>query len=113
MPTLFSELEQLLTAKGNYVLRTTGRFLGRGFPEERACAFQMVVSIRKKIVSSSRTVISFVELWRVIGYAMRNGSGRDISGFHRGNWLHSDMKDMAYFYVFKLYDQLVEKGQLE
>lgn len=28
-------------------------------------------------------------------------------------WLHSDMKDMAYFYVYKLFDQIVEKGGLK
>lgn len=47
------------------------------------------------------------------GIPRPNGWGRDISGFYRENWLHSDMKDMASFYVFKLYDQLVEKGELE
>lgn len=28
-------------------------------------------------------------------------------------WLHSDMKDMAHFYVYKLYEQLVQKGNLK
>ena len=28
-------------------------------------------------------------------------------------WLHSDMKDMAFFYVYKLYEQLVQKGNLK
>jgi len=28
------------------------------------------------------------------------------------SWLHSDMKDMAYFYVFSLYNELVMKGML-
>ena len=28
-------------------------------------------------------------------------------------WLHSDMKDMAFFYVYKLYEQLVTKGNLK
>lgn len=27
-------------------------------------------------------------------------------------WLHSDMKDMAYFYIYKLYEQLMQKGNL-
>lgn len=26
--------------------------------------------------------------------------------------LHSDMKDMSYYYVYKLYDELIEKGGL-
>lgn len=29
------------------------------------------------------------------------------------SWLHSDMKDMAYFYVYKLYEQIIEKGHLK
>lgn len=29
------------------------------------------------------------------------------------SWLHSDMKDMSFFYVFKLYEQLVQKGSLK
>ncbi len=41
----------------------------------------------------------------------RNNWGR-IHPVFGGAWLHSDMKDMAYFYVYKLYDQLVEKGSL-
>lgn len=28
-------------------------------------------------------------------------------------WQHSDMKDMAYFYVHKLYEQLIQKGKLK
>ena len=38
----------------------------------------------------------------------RDGWGRGSS-----DWQHSDMKDMAYFYVYKLYEQLVEKGNLK
>ena len=37
-------------------------------------------------------------------------------GGHSANevapWKHSDMKDIAYYYVFKLYQQLIEKGGL-
>lgn len=29
------------------------------------------------------------------------------------SWLHSDMKDMSFFYVFKLYEQLMQKGSLK
>ena len=28
-------------------------------------------------------------------------------------WLHSDMKDVAYFYVFKFFEKLKETGGLE
>ena len=27
-------------------------------------------------------------------------------------WLHSDMKDVSYFYNFKFYEKVVEKGNL-
>lgn len=39
----------------------------------------------------------------------RSGWGRNHQSFGTV-WLHSDMKDMAYFYVFKLYDELISKG---
>ena len=38
----------------------------------------------------------------------RRGWGRD-----KLFWQHSDMKDMAYFYVFPLYDELVTKGSVK
>lgn len=41
-----------------------------------------------------------------------NGWGRDHSVYEE-SWLHSDMKDMAYFYVHKLYEQLVTRGGLQ
>ncbi len=47
----------------------------------------------------------------------------DIKGVQRPNlwgrrptkssWLHSDMKDMAFYYVYKLYEQLIQKGNLK
>ena len=40
-----------------------------------------------------------------------NGWGR-MHNNYGVSWLHSDMKDMAFFYVFKLYDQLITKGNL-
>ena len=43
----------------------------------------------------------------------RNGWGRNDEFVYKQKWLHSDMKDMAYFYVFKLYDQLTQKGVLK
>ena len=29
------------------------------------------------------------------------------------DWQHSDMKDMGYFYVYKLYEQIIQKGHLK
>ena len=38
-----------------------------------------------------------------------NGWGRASSHKYGLDWQHSDMKDMAYFYVHKLYEQLIQK----
>lgn len=44
--------------------------------------------------------------------ALHSGWGRPVSGSSLV-WKHSDMKDMAYFYVWTLYRELVEeKGSL-
>jgi len=32
---------------------------------------------------------------------------------YQGQWCHSDMKDVAYFYVYKFYDKVIEKGNLK
>lgn len=38
-----------------------------------------------------------------------NGWGR-LPEHNQMPWLHSDMKDMAYYYVFDLYDDLLQRG---
>ena len=51
----------------------------------------------------------------------KNIDMNDVNGVPRPNrwgrgspdWHHSDMKDMAYFYVYKLYEQLIQKGDLK
>ena len=40
-----------------------------------------------------------------------NGWGRSGNVYGQ-SWLHSDMKDMAYFYVFSLYTEFAMKGML-
>ncbi len=30
-----------------------------------------------------------------------------------GRWLHSDMKDVAFYYTYKFYEKVVEKGNLK
>ncbi len=42
----------------------------------------------------------------------RSGWGRN-SGVYGTSWFHSDMKDMAFFYVYPLYDELKTKGSLK
>ena len=46
------------------------------------------------------------------GVPRPNGWGRAHNVFG-ASWFHSDMKDMAFFYVYKLYEQLVTKGSLQ
>ena len=45
------------------------------------------------------------------GVRRLNGWGRMHDNFGV-SWLHPDMKDMAYFYVFKFYEKVIEKGGL-
>ena len=47
------------------------------------------------------------------GIPRPNGWGRAEESLNGLNWLHSDMKDMAYFYVYKLYEEIVLKGDLK
>ena len=42
----------------------------------------------------------------------RDGWGRSHNVYGQ-NWLHSDMKDMAYFFVYPLYDELTQKGAMK
>ena len=44
--------------------------------------------------------------------AYRVGWGRSNNVYGQ-SWLHSDMKDMSYFYVYPLYEELSRKGQLK
>lgn len=46
------------------------------------------------------------------GVPRPNGWGRAHNVFG-ASWFHSDMKDMAFFNVYKLYEQLVTKGSLQ
>ena len=32
---------------------------------------------------------------------------------YQGQWCHSDLKDVAYFYNFKFYEKAIEKGNLK
>ena len=53
-----------------------------------------------------------VNLNDVSDVARPNEWGRDHNVYEEA-WLHSDMKDMAYFYVYKLYEQLVTRGDMQ
>lgn len=46
------------------------------------------------------------------GASYRDGWGRQDNVYNQ-NWLHSDMKDMAFFYVYPLYNELVQKGMMK
>ena len=47
-----------------------------------------------------------------LGVPRPNDWGRKHKTFVKA-WLHSDMKDMAFFYVHELYKQLGQKGNLK
>ena len=38
---------------------------------------------------------------------------RDNNHLYKQRWLHSDLKNLAYFYVHKLFDQLVQEGGVQ
>ncbi len=40
-----------------------------------------------------------------------NGWGR-ARGAYDTRWLHSDLKDMAYFYIYKLFDAFRQVGEV-
>ena len=42
----------------------------------------------------------------------RHGWGRN-SSVYNGQWLHSDMKDMAFLYVYPIFNDLATKGSLK
>lgn len=65
----------------------------------------------KAILSSAEHNIDMND--SVNGIVRPNNWGRSEDSFFGSQWLHSDMKDMAYFYVYKLYDELVRKGGLK
>ena len=46
------------------------------------------------------------------GILRPNGWGRSFANKYKLDWQHSDMKDMAFFYVYPLYDQVTTKGAL-
>ena len=41
-----------------------------------------------------------------------NGWGRSAAPYN-DRWLHSDLRDMAYFYTHDLFEQIVTKGELQ
>jgi len=64
-------------------------------------------------------------VWNTPGKSVNMNLDSDNGGVPRPNnwgrppqkgaqpWLHSDMKDMAFFYVYKLYEQIIQKGNLK
>jgi hypothetical protein len=41
-----------------------------------------------------------------------NGWGR-MHGTYQDRWLHGDIKNMSYFYNHKIFDSIVEQGNLQ
>ena len=63
-------------------------------------------------VGGNSTAPAQVENHDLNGSPYRSGWGRN-DDVYLENWFHSDMKDMAYFYVYPLYDELKTKGSLK
>ena len=63
-------------------------------------------------VGGNYTAPAQLENHDINGASYRDGWGRSHNTY-LDNWFHSDMKDMAYFYVYPLYDELKTKGRLE
>ena len=49
---------------------------------------------------------------RSVGFLIRP-NGWPVREKWQSRWCHSDMKDVAYFYNFKLYETIVERGALQ
>ncbi len=54
-------------------------------------------------------ILFSVMLYVVVILETSNGWSR-VAGELKNRWLHSDIKDMAYFYVYKLFLDFKEKG---
>ena len=63
-------------------------------------------------VGGNSTAPAQVENHDLNGSPYRSGWGRN-DDVYLENWFHSDVKDMAYFYVYPLYDELKTKGSLK
>lgn len=48
-----------------------------------------------------------------VGIPRLNGWGRDVNHRYGLDWQHSDMKNMSFFYVYQLFEDLMEKGHLK
>ena len=47
------------------------------------------------------------------GNGVSRPNGWPSNSSYPNRWLHSDMKDVSYFFSFKFYDKVVEKGNLK
>ena len=82
-------------------------------PDEVMCALAKYVPAVSSAVGG-RSVFSdeMSENNNLTGGKYRNGWGR-ASENGALLWKHSDMKDMAYYYVYKLYEEIIQKGALK
>ena len=86
-------------------------------PDEVMCALAKYVPAVSSAVGGTR-------VWNTLGMAIDLNEDSDL-GVRRPNgwgrlhatfgesWFHSDMKDMAFFYVYQLYNDLITKGCLK
>ena len=74
------------------------------------------LSLAKHIPAVSSPVGGFAALGfedhNLNGQLYREGWGR-YDNIYNQDWLHSDMKDMAFFFISLLYNELAQKGMLK
>ena len=92
---------------------------------DRSASQDEVFMALAKCVPAVSSPVGGTALWNDNDKAVNMNLDSDRGGVLRPNgwgrpavknqtpWQHSDMKDMAFFYVYKLYEQLVRKGNLK
>ena len=65
--------------------------------------FNMNLPVERQVDNDGQTIIQGIQ--RPNGWPTRSK--------WNDRWLHSDMKDVPYFYNFKFYEKVVEKGELQ
>ena len=63
-------------------------------------------------IGKSRALKNDIRNYNLNSADYKNGWGRNHNVYFQ-SWMHSDMKDMAYFYVCPLYLELISKGGME
>jgi len=88
----------------NIALLVRGAHLAQGIPALTSAAGQIRFG-DTRLRNDSFDCNTTLQIPRPNGWPERSD--------YQGQWCHSDMKDVAYFYVYKFYDKIIEKGNLK